>query len=134
MHHREHSIRKDRLLYYLNHEKQYRCLTPDDIVRYCIQFSLLLSRGEDDDSFWLFSPGLGELTQEILAARKEIYSIIRKKQYKEMFLSDLEKIIRVKSSERGMKFHLAEMIGAGKLNCVNTNVGTLVTIPKEFKH
>ncbi len=126
--HRESSIRREKLIEQLFYKQKYRTFNQDQIIRYCLSFSLLLSR--DEDSFWFFLPGLGELTLEILNARKEIYQIIRKKKYKEIFFNQINKIVRLKSSERGMKFHLMEMIGAGKLEWTQTNMGTLLTIPK----
>jgi hypothetical protein len=125
------SITKE-LLLQLVYEKfieDYNNIVPaDTVISTLMQRGLIYARSAD--SYWLAFPGSGTLIAEIVAARKEITGIIKQNKYHEMLLGKLLGKVRLKSSERGVKFHVEEMIGANKLQTLQTTMGTLVKLHK----
>jgi hypothetical protein len=74
-------------------------------------------------------PYSGRLVSEINRARREIIQIIQRRQHHEMMLKDLF-TKKLKSSDRGIQFHLRDMIGGNKLKVTPTSQGKLVQIVK----
>lgn len=66
---------------------------------------------------------------EITRARREILQILMRRHHHEMMLKELF-TRRLKTSDRGIQFHLRDMIGGNKLKVTPTSQGKLVQIVK----
>eukprot|EP00245_Coleochaete_scutata_P004602 TRINITY_DN17349_c0_g1_i1.p1 TRINITY_DN17349_c0_g1~~TRINITY_DN17349_c0_g1_i1.p1 ORF type:complete len:243 (-),score=33.65 TRINITY_DN17349_c0_g1_i1:119-847(-) len=61
--------------------------------------------------------------------REEIVGLLKKRKYREMLQSELEKR-KLRFTELGMRFHLRDMLGSTTLLSIPTNVGPLIRLPK----
>ena len=133
--HRDVSITRSQLLRYLYSPGAYLGFTADDVISTLFHHQLLVSApamGEGPgEVFWMGLPHVGGLWREVLDVRVEVQRLVRKTRYGEVRRSELEKRVRVKGSERGMRWHLLEMIGGGRLLEAETTKGTMMRIPRE---
>ena len=117
----------------------YLSFTADDVISSLFHHQLLVSSptsvssSSPPQSYLLGLPHIGEIVKEVLEARAEIGRLIRGTRYGEMRRSDLERRERLKGSERGIRWHMWEMIGGGRLDGVETTRGCMMRIHKEDK-
>ncbi|MCI24029.1 serine/threonine-protein kinase 19, partial [Trifolium medium] len=62
--------------------------------------------------------------------RKEIISLLSRRQYKEMMLAVLEKK-RLRMSPLDIRFHLRDLIGSGHLRSDQTPTGIVIRVSKD---
>lgn len=62
--------------------------------------------------------------------RNELLSVLRRKKYKEMMMSCLEKK-HLRFSPLDMRFHIRDLIGSGQLKTVETPSGLIVRVAKD---
>ncbi|MCO5562047.1 hypothetical protein L7F22_015673 [Adiantum nelumboides] len=84
----------------------------------------------DDRSYWLAIPNIGFLLKSLTQGRKELLSLLNRRQYKEILMSLLEKK-KLRMSKLGMRFHIRDLVGSGQLCLSHTPAGLLVRIPRD---
>jgi len=103
-----------------------RTLTDFD-VNFLFNFGLL--NNKTPGIFYMSVPGIGFLCSQIVEGRKSIESGLRRSKWKEKLLKYLnEKKIR-KSKLRTI-FHIKDLLGQDKIECIETTEGTLVRLKK----
>lgn len=80
--------------------------------------------------YWIAIPNIGSLLKGLVQGRKEIISLLSRRQYKEMMLAVLEKK-RLRMSPLDMRFHLRDLIGSGHLRSDQTPAGINIRISKD---
>jgi len=119
------SVLREQLLAKIHSSDLLPHLSPDDAISYLVNCGLLL--GRDRNAYWFAIPGTGSLISDISKGRKELLQVIKRKPHKEMLLKELH-TKRLRQSERGLQFHLRDMLGNKILRLVPTTVGELVQI------
>ncbi|KAI5073509.1 hypothetical protein GOP47_0011522 [Adiantum capillus-veneris] len=94
-----------------------------------IKAGFLVRQLAEDKSYWLAIPNIGFLLKNLTQGRKELLSLLSRRQYKEMLMSLLEKK-KLRMSQLGMQFHIRDLIGSGQLCLSRTPAGWLVHIPR----
>ena len=115
-------------------------MSADDVVTLLFHCQLLSSSPSSLSSsaaaaaasYLLVLPHTGHIVKEVLAAREEIARLLAATRYGEMRKSELEGRVRLKRSERGVRWHMLEMLGAARLLEVETTRGTLLRINSEM--
>jgi hypothetical protein len=115
-------------------------MSADDVVSVLFHYQLLStspsaassSASAASASYLLVLPHTGHIVKEVLAAREEIARLLAASRYGEMRKSELEGRVRLRRSERGVRWHMIEMLGAGRLLEVDTTKGTLLRINTEM--
>ena len=133
-HYHEPTITRAQLLAYLHDGLPYASFTGDDVISALMHEQLLLassSLSSTAHTYVLALPHIGHVVREVLEARREIARLVRKTRYGEMRKSDLERRVRLKGSERGVQWHMLDMIGAGHLLEVDTTRGTVLRLPRD---
>lgn len=95
-----------------------------------IKAGLLVRQLADDKSYWFAIPNIGFLLKSLAQGRKELLSLLNRRQYKEILLSVLEKK-KLRMSQLGMRFHVRDLLGSGHLCLSHTATGLLVRIPRD---
>ncbi|KAK8962462.1 hypothetical protein KSP40_PGU021995 [Platanthera guangdongensis] len=67
---------------------------------------------------------------DFLPGRKELLSFLNRRKYKEMLLAPLEKKC-LRLSPLGMRFHLRDLIGSGRIKLLQSPSGMLVRASKD---
>ena len=137
-HHSSPSISRTHLLALLTPPIPYLTLTPDDVISTLFHHQLLLpspdlhstSSSSASSSFLIALPHLSRLVREVLEGREGLLRLVKGTRWKEMRKSELERRMRVKGSDRGVRWHLLEMLGGGRLLEVETTKGCMIRIPK----
>ncbi|MCO5599178.1 hypothetical protein L7F22_053278 [Adiantum nelumboides] len=99
-------------------------------VSLLITAGLLVRQLADDRSYWLAIPNIGFLLKSLTQGRKELLSLLNRRQYKEILMSLLEKK-KLRMSQLGMRFHIRDLVGSGQLCLSHTPAGLLVRIPRD---
>lgn len=102
----------------------------DNHISLLIKAGLLVRQLADDKSYWFAIPNVGFLLKSLAQGRREILSLLNRRQYKEMLLSALEKK-KLRMSQLGMRFHIRDLLGSGHLCLSHTATGLLVRISKD---
>ncbi len=74
-------------------------------------------------------PGAGHVVKSLLAGRRELVSIIKRKKYGQMLQSKIQQL-KLKSSHLSIGWHLKDVIGSGAVHVEGTTVGPLVRAAK----
>eukprot|EP00245_Coleochaete_scutata_P004603 TRINITY_DN17349_c0_g1_i2.p1 TRINITY_DN17349_c0_g1~~TRINITY_DN17349_c0_g1_i2.p1 ORF type:complete len:294 (-),score=47.37 TRINITY_DN17349_c0_g1_i2:119-1000(-) len=98
-------------------------------VSFLINAGLLMRKMVDGSAFWFSIPDAGSLLKSLVRGREEIVGLLKKRKYREMLQSELEKR-KLRFTELGMRFHLRDMLGSTTLLSIPTNVGPLIRLPK----
>lgn len=76
-------------------------------------------------------PGSGHVVKSLLAGRRELLSIIkRKNKYGQMLQSKIQQI-KLKSSHLNIGWHLKDLIGSGVVHVEDTTVGPLIRVVQD---
>uniref|UniRef100_A0A7S4DYL1 Uncharacterized protein n=1 Tax=Lotharella globosa TaxID=91324 RepID=A0A7S4DYL1_9EUKA len=102
--------------------------SPTSSISNLIRIGVLTRKGLSD--YHVAIPAIGTFVVDIKKARKEIISIVKKRMYREILQKELEKK-SLKTSRMSLRYHLMDLEGLQLLDFVETNMGTLVRIPKE---
>ncbi|KAH7288881.1 hypothetical protein KP509_31G048200 [Ceratopteris richardii] len=95
-----------------------------------IKAGLLVRQLAHERSYWLAIPNIGSLLKSLSQGRKELLSLLNRRQYKEVLLSILEKK-KLRMSQLDMRFHVRDLLGSGQLFLSHTPAGILVRIPRD---
>lgn len=95
-----------------------------------IKAGLLVRQLADATSYWFAIPNVGYLLKFITQGRKELLSFLKRRKYKEMLLSALEKR-KLRMSELDMRFHIRDLLGSGHLCLAHTAGGLLVRVSRD---
>eukprot|EP00250_Pteridium_aquilinum_P004395 c14607_g1_i1 orf=74-955(+) len=95
-----------------------------------IKAGLLVRQLADDKAYWFAIPNIGFLLKSLAQGRKELLSLLNRRQYKEILLSVLEKK-KLRMSQLGMRFHIRDLLGSGHLCLSHTPTGLLVRISRD---
>ena len=130
------TVTRARLLSSLYTPHTYRQLTAEGVIAVLFHHQLLVSGppttgGTKEELFWVGLPHAAGLWREVLDVRVELRRMVSKTRFGEMRRSEMERRVRVKDSERGIRWHMLEMIGRGSLELVDTTKGTMVRLAKE---
>ncbi|KAI0565765.1 Serine-threonine protein kinase 19 [Gracilaria domingensis] len=97
----------------------------DDAVNQLVRAGYLTS--QDEQSFNFAFPGMGAFMRNRRSGENEITAILRKAPYKEMGLTKLE-MRSLKNTCFTARWHVRDVVGSGKAECVDTPVGVLVRL------
>ena len=141
-HHCSPSISRGHLLALLTPATPYQTLTSDDVISTLFHHQLLLpspdalsstsspSPSSPSSSFLLALPNISRLVREVLEGREALVRLVQGTRWKEMRRSELERKVRLKGTDRGVRWHLLEMLGGGRLVEVETTKGCMIRVPK----
>ena len=136
------SITRAELLSRLYDGLPYAQLTADDVLILLFQHQLIAhnshsasvsSASAASTSYLLLLPHTAHLLRECLDARQHIARLIDKSRYKQLRKSELEGKVRLPCTERGVRWHMLEMLGCGRLLEVETTKGTVIRMNAEHK-
>lgn len=102
----------------------------DSHISLLINAGILTRQLIDPNMYWIAIPNIGSLLKGLVQGRKEIISLLSRRQYKEMMLAVLEKK-RLRMSPLDMRFHLRDLIGSGHLRSDQTPAGINIRISKD---
>jgi len=97
----------------------------DSTVKQLVRSGWLENRREG--GFWIGMPGLGALRKARAAGNRELKTLLARRPYREMLLSDVEQL-HLRKSPFGVTFHLRDMLGAGTLEVIRTTAAPLVRL------
>ena len=130
-HYTDISITEEKLMALLDHRRIGRLtkLTRETIVSCLLHMGLLLFKTAT--SFFFSPPSIARLISCIRAGRKEVVSILKRRQYKEIPLRELLQKPQLKTSPCRIEFHLREMLGSAEIiEMTDTTIGPLVKLVK----
>ncbi|CAL5206870.1 unnamed protein product [Lathyrus oleraceus] len=102
----------------------------DSHISLLINAGVLTRQLIDPNMYWIAIPNIGSLLKGLVQGRKEIISLLSRRQYKEMMLAVLEKK-RLRMSPLDMRFHLRDLIGSGHLRSDQTPAGIIIRVSKD---
>ncbi|KAL5068060.1 hypothetical protein RYX36_018947 [Vicia faba] len=102
----------------------------DSHISLLINAGVLTRQLIDPSMYWIAIPNIGSLLKGLVQGRKEIISLLSRRQYKEMMLAVLEKK-RLRMSPLDMRFHLRDLIGSGHLRSDQTPAGIVIRVSKD---
>jgi hypothetical protein len=127
------SITQEELLdlCYTPHRASFRQgMRAEQTVSALLHFGLLVFRSSS--SFYLAAPGAARLLSALRAGRKELVTLVKKRQYKEMPLRDALALQKLKTSPCQPAFHLRDMLGSERLlQMQETTMGPLLKIASD---
>ncbi|XP_058770941.1 uncharacterized protein LOC131644453 isoform X1 [Vicia villosa] len=101
----------------------------DSHISLLINAGVLIRQLIDPNMYWIAIPNIGSLLKGLVQGRKEIISLLNRRQYKEMMLAVMEKK-RLRMSPLDMRFHLRDLIGSGHLRSDQTPAGIIIRVSK----
>ncbi|CAJ2651751.1 serine/threonine-protein kinase 19 isoform X2 [Trifolium pratense] len=102
----------------------------DNHISLLINAGILTRQLIDPNMYWIAIPNIGSLLKGLVQGRKEIISLLSRRQYKEMMLAVLEKK-RLRMSPLDIRFHLRDLIGSGHLRSDQTPTGIVIRVSKD---
>ncbi|KAK8937190.1 hypothetical protein KSP39_PZI012790 [Platanthera zijinensis] len=102
----------------------------DEDVTLLINAGLLTRQMIDPNMYWFSIPNIGSVLKYLSQGRKELLSFLNRRKYKEMLLAPLEKKC-LRLSPLGMRFHLRDLIGSGRIKLLQSPSGMLVRASKD---
>ena len=137
------TITRGELLSRLYDGLPYEQMTADDVISSLFHYQLIAHNTHSHHttssstlhhtSYLLLLPHTAHLLHECLEARSYIVRLIDKSRYKQLRKSELERRVRLPCTERGVVWHMLEMVGCGRLVEVETTKGTVVRVNGEYK-
>lgn len=97
----------------------------DEMISVLMNLGVMIVR--DVKSWWLSIPGTALFMKNLMAGRKAVLSVIKKRKYKEILEHECEER-NLKSSKLGMKYHLHDVIGSSLVVKVSSTSGNLLRI------
>lgn len=100
------------------------------------QISLLMNAGlvtrqlVDSTAYWLAIPSIGFLLKSLSSGRKEILSFLSRRKYREMLQVPLERR-RLQYSVLGMRFHIRDLLGLGRIHVVPSPSGPIMRLSRD---
>jgi len=100
------------------------------------QISLLMNAGlvtrqlVDSTAYWLAIPSIGFLLKSLSSGRKEIVSFLSRRKYREMLQVPLERR-RLQYSVLGMRFHIRDLLGLGRIHVVPSPSGPIIRLSRD---
>lgn len=100
------------------------------------QISLLMNAGlvtrqlVDSTAYWLAIPSIGFLLKSLSSGRKEILSFLSRRKYREMLQVSLERR-RLQYSVLGMRFHIRDLLGLGRIHVVPSPSGPIIRLSRD---
>ena len=139
-HYTDVTITRAELLSRLYDGLAYQQMTADDVISTLFHHQLVAHHNHSTvssttaaTSYLLLLPHTAHLIHECLEARQYIVRLIERSRYKQLRKSELEGRIRLPCTERGVRWHMLEMVGSGRLVEVETTKGTVVRVNSEYK-
>jgi serine/threonine-protein kinase 19 len=126
------SITQEKLLdlIYNPYISRFESMSSEQSVSCLLHLGLLLFKTAT--SFFFSPPGIARLIGAVKNGRKEVVTLIRRRQYHEMPLRELLQVRTLKTSPCRIEFHLREMIGASDaIECVDTTIGPVIKVLKK---
>jgi hypothetical protein len=127
------SITQEELLElcYTPHRASFRQgMRAEQAISALLHFGLLVFRSSS--SFYFAAPGAARLLSALRAGRKELVTLVKKRQYKEMPLRDALALQKLKTSPCQPSFHLRDMLGSERLlQMQETTMGPLLKIASD---
>ncbi|XP_039039328.1 serine/threonine-protein kinase 19-like [Hibiscus syriacus] len=119
----------------IGHQELYALLSlggrvKDEHISLLINAGLLTRQLIDPSMYWFAIPNIGSILKGLSQGRKELFSLLNRRRYKEMMLASLEKK-RLRLSPLDMRFHLRDLIGSGHIKTVHTPTGIVVRVSKD---
>lgn len=102
----------------------------EEHISQLINAGLLIRQLIDQNKYWFSIPNIGSVLKGLSQGRNELLSVLRRRKYKEMMMSCLEKK-RLRFSPLDMRFHIRDLIGSGQLKTVETPSGLIVRVAKD---
>lgn len=104
-----------------------------DVTSALVRAGFLLPRRDvrlESDAFWLSHPRCGFMVTELRSGRSELLSVVSRSRYKEMREVELgRKPLKLsRPGGLGLAFHLADLLGVGKLQRMETAAGTFMRL------
>ena len=96
----------------------------DQVITSLINLGVLNMR--DEKSFWISIPGSAPYMKSLIAGRKAVLSMVKKRKYKELFERELEERDVSIHSRLGMKYHILDIVGGDMVTKVPTTGGLLL--------
>lgn len=97
----------------------------DEDVTLLINAGLLTRQMVDPNIYWFSVPNIGFVLKFLSQGRKELLSFLNRRKHKEMMLASLEKK-HLRLSPLGVRFHLRDLIGSGRIKLLQSPSGMLV--------
>ena len=136
------TITRGELLSRLHDGLPYQQMTGDDVISTLFHYQLVAHNTHSTTvssstaaltSYLLLLPHTVHLIHECLEARQYITRLIERSRYKQLRKSELEGRVRLPCTERGVRWHMLEMLGCERLLEVETTKGTVVRVNGEYK-